>query len=207
MQVPEPNDPDDAITRPQGRVGVVDVFLFLPHDNRHVERDPVHVNDDAKHAVQHAYRQRQLKLAGEAREQFHARAVCGPQIPDVRRAERGNGHPRGRPSGRRRRHPAHPPRVFRLPDQRLDVAMQRTKSQVQGHAHQVEKLLDYDARDIGQRREQANQFCGAERKPAQETKNDSLGNYETLDIIFVYDCRRARITFLHTILRKTKQLP
>lgn len=166
MQVPEPHDPNDAVARPHGRVHVVDRFLFLPYDNGHVERDAVHVDDDAEHAVEHAQRQRQLERAVDAREQLHARAVHVPQVAHVGGAERGYAGPRPSAAGRRPRRPAPPPRVLRLVHQRLDVVVQRPQPQVHRHAHQIEQLLDHDARDVRQRREQAYQFGRTEREPS-----------------------------------------
>lgn len=163
VQVPESNDPGHAVARPHGSVGVVDAFLLLPDDDGHVERDAVHVDDDAEHAVEHAERERQLEQTVDAREQLHASAVNGPQVADVGGAERGYAEPRR--SAGRGRHPAPPPRVLGLVHQPLDVLVQHPQSEVQGYAHQIEELLDHDARDVRQRRKQANQFCRAEREP------------------------------------------
>lgn len=55
MQIPESYNPDHAISHPHGHVGVIDVFLFRPHDDGHVKRDAVHVDDDTEHAVEHAH--------------------------------------------------------------------------------------------------------------------------------------------------------
>lgn len=175
VQVPEPDDPDDAVTRPHGGVRVVYVFLLLPHDDGHVERYAVHVNDDAEHAVEHAQRQRHLEQAVDAGEQFHARAVDGPQVAYVGRAERGYAQPAGRghgstaaaSAGRGHGRQAPPSRVFGLVHQRLDVVVQGAEPEIQRHAHQVEELFDDHARDVRQRREQTDQFGRTEREPAR----------------------------------------
>lgn len=163
VQVPEPDDPGHAVTGPHGGVRVIDAFLLLPDDDGHVERDAVHVDDDAERAVEHAERQRQLEQTVDAREQVHASAVDNPQVADVGGAERGYAEPcRSRGRGR---HPARPPRVLGLVHQPLDVLVQHPQPEVQGHAHEIEELLDHDARDVRQRRKQANQFCRTEREP------------------------------------------
>lgn len=183
VQIPKPDDPNDAVTRPHGGVRVVHVLLFLPYDDGHVERDAVHVDDDAEHAVEHAQRQRQLEQAVDSREQFHARAVHGPQIAYVGRAERGYSHPAGHRSAaaaattaRGHRRPASPPRVFGLVHQRLDVVVQRPEPKIQRHTHQVEELFDDDARDVRQRREQTDQFSQREREPAAHHKQTKRSN-------------------------------
>jgi len=158
VQVPKSHDPDDAIAHPQRGVNVVDVFLFLPHDGGHVERDAVRVDDDAEHAVAHAQQQRKLEQAVDARKQICARAVHRAQVADVGGAERGYAEPRRAAVTGPRRRPALPPRVLGLVHQRLDVPVQNAEPQVQRNAREVEKLLDYDARDVRQRREQANNF-------------------------------------------------
>jgi len=124
VQVPKPDDPDHAITQPHSRVAVVDVFLFLPDDNGHVERDAVHVYDDPKHVVEHTQRQWQLEQVVDACEQFHARAVDGSQVTDVGGTERGYAQ-RGRSAvaGCVSR-PALPPRMLGFVHQRLDVIVQ-----------------------------------------------------------------------------------
>lgn len=148
------------------------MLLLLPYDDGNVERYAVHIDDDAEHAVEHAQRQRQLEQTVDASEQFHARAVNGPQVAYVGRAERGYPHPAGRGSTAARGHgrPASPPRVLCLVDQRLDFVVQRPQPKIQRHAHQVKELLDDDARDVGQRREQADQFGRREREPVAYDK-------------------------------------
>lgn len=123
VQVPKSDDPDHTVTGPHGQVDVVDVFLLLPDDDGHVERDAVHVNDDAEHAVEHGHGQRQLELMVDASEQFHARTVDGPQVTDVGGAERGYGQTAGRSAGRGCG-PTSPPWMLGLVHQRFDVVVQ-----------------------------------------------------------------------------------
>jgi len=156
------------------------VILFLPYVDGYVERDAVHIDDDSEHAVEHAQRQRQLEQTVDAGEQFHARAVHGPQVAYVGRAERGYTHAAGHRStaaaaaaataARGHRRPTSPPRVFGLVHQRLDVVVQRPEPKIQRHTHQVEELFDDDARDVRQRREQTDQFSRREREPAGHRK-------------------------------------
>lgn len=156
VQVPEPHDPDDAVTGPQGCVDVVDVLFLLPQHDCHVKRNPVHVDDNPKHAVEDAQQQRHLKQSVDAREQFHARAVHGPQVADFGGAE--SRHTELAPAasaGHRGAYPAFPSWTLSFSDQRLNVLVQVSEAQVQRHARQIEELLDHDARDVRQRRKQA----------------------------------------------------
>lgn len=141
------------------------MFLFLPYDDGHFERDPVHVDDDAKYAVEHAQGQRKLEQEIDAGEQFHAGAVDGPEVADIGDAERGYADWSGRAGLSATRHSALPPRVFSLVHQCLDVVVQDPEPEIQGYAHQVEKLLDHDACDVRQRRKQADQLGRRKREP------------------------------------------
>lgn len=158
VQVPKSHDPDDAIAHPQRGVNVVDVFLLLPHDGGQVERDAVRVDDDAEHAVEHAQQQRKLEQAVDARKQVCASTMHRAQVADVGGAQRGYAEPGRATVTGPRRCQALPPRVLGLVHQRLNIPVQHAEPQVQRHARQVEKLLDYDARNVRQRRKQANNF-------------------------------------------------
>jgi len=201
VQVPEPDDPDDAVTRPHGGVRVVYVFLLLPHDDGHVERYAVHVDDDAEHAVEHAQRQRHLEQAIDAGEQFHARAVDGPQVAYVGRAERGYAQPAGRghgstaAAGRGHGRQAPPARVFGLVHQRLDVVVQGAEPEIQRHAHQVEELFDDHARDVRQRREQTDQFGRTEREPARVSYKRKYKTYVYDSSALCYVLAKERLFF------------
>lgn len=140
MQVPEPEDPDRAVARQQDRGRVVDVFFFLPYDDGQFEREAVHVDDDAEHAVQHAQKQRKLEQTVDAGEQFHAGPVGGSEVADAGGAERGHAERCGRtgPTVAVAGHPVPPPRAFGLVHQGFDFAVQGLEPEVQRHAHQVE---------------------------------------------------------------------
>lgn len=160
MQVPQPDDPHAPITRVQHRAGVCEVCAFVPHDVDQVVRHLGRVEYDAAHAVDRVQQQRQLKRAVDAREHLGRVHVRGPQVPDVRHVERRYAQSR-RTSGRGVR-PAPPPWVLGLVHQALYVLMNPLQPDAHCQARDVEKLFDYDAIDVGQEREQADEVLVVE---------------------------------------------